>query len=74
MWVLPARYFARHNYNVYDFDFPGHCQSEGALCNSIDDLTDWVSDALTALDFNSSAIVGHSMGSLVPLNFASRYP
>jgi len=74
VWVLPARYFSRHNYNVYAFGFPGHVRSESALCNTIDAMSDWRSNAMTALDINSAAIVGHSMGSLVVLNFASRYP
>ena len=74
VWVLPARYFARHGYNVYAFDFPGHGRSEGMLCKSIDEFSDWLAEAIEALDIQKPAVVGHSMGSLVALNFAARYP
>ncbi|HIG42626.1 MAG: alpha/beta hydrolase [bacterium] len=73
VWVLPARYFARHGYNVYALDFPGHGRSEGLPLTSIDAMADWVSDAMDALGVVSSAIVGHSMGSLIALNFAARH-
>ncbi|SVA53977.1 uncharacterized protein METZ01_LOCUS106831, partial [marine metagenome] len=29
VWVLPARYFARHRFNVLATDLPGHGRSEG---------------------------------------------
>ena len=74
VWVLTSRYFARHGYNVYAFDFPGHGRSGGTLCESIDEFADWVNDAMSALQISESAVVGHSMGSLIALNFAARYP
>jgi pimeloyl-ACP methyl ester carboxylesterase len=73
IWVLASRYFARHNFNVFAFDFPGHGRSEGPLCQSIDEFSDWLDSASTELNINEAAIVGHSMGSLVALNFAARY-
>lgn len=73
VWVLPARYFARHRYNVYALDFPGHGRSLGKPLTSIDLMADWVADCMVALDVTSAAIVGHSMGSLIALNFASRH-
>ncbi len=81
VWVMPARYFARHQYNVYAPDFPGHGRSEGVALTSIQAMADWVAAALDALvdarfdeQNGKAAIVGHSMGSLVALNFAARYP
>ncbi len=73
VWVLPARYFARHGYNVFAFDFPGHGRSKGAPISSIDAMADWLGHAMEVLQLKKSAIVGHSMGSLVALNFAARY-
>lgn len=73
VWVSPARYFARHGYNVFAFDFPGHGRSAGGPLSSIDDMADWVSNAMDELQVTNCAIVGHSMGSLVALNFAARY-
>ena len=74
VWVLPARYFARHNYNVFSLDFPGHGLSEGAPLPTIDALSDWLAEFMKALDIDQTAVVGHSMGSLVSINFAARYP
>jgi pimeloyl-ACP methyl ester carboxylesterase len=73
IWVLASRYFARHNFNVFAFDFPGHGRSQGELCQSINEFSDWLNDASIELNINEAAIVGHSMGSLVALNFAARY-
>ncbi|HJP50722.1 MAG: alpha/beta hydrolase [Pseudomonadales bacterium] len=74
VFVLPSRYFARHGYNVFAFDYPGHGRSDGKALASIETIADWVSDAMETLNIGPGAIVGHSMGSLVALNFASRYP
>ena len=73
VWVLPARYFARHGYNVFALDFPNHGRSQGTSLTSIDGFADWVSDAMDALGVTRSAIVGHSMGSLIALDFAARH-
>ena len=73
VWVLPARYFARHGYNVFAFDFPGHGRSDGAALGSVDAMADWLNDAMEVLSIDKAAIVGHSMGSLAALNFAARY-
>ena len=73
IWVLPSRYFARHAYNVYALDLPGHGRSDGPPLQSIDSMADWLADALDALGLACSAIVGHSMGSLIAINFAARY-
>ena len=74
VWVLPSRYFARHGYNVYALDLPDHGRSVGESPVSIDGFADWLSDAMGELDIASAAIVGHSLGSLIALNFAARYP
>jgi pimeloyl-ACP methyl ester carboxylesterase len=74
VWVMPSRYFARHGYNVFAFDLPGHGRSEGKLLQTIDALADWLSEALDAAGVSRSAIVGHSMGSLISINFAARHP
>lgn len=73
VFVMPTRYFARHNYNVYAFDLPGHGRSEGEPCDSIDEIGDWIDSAFKELKIEQAAIVGHSMGSLIGLNFAARY-
>ena len=73
VWVMPSRYFARHHYNVFALDLPAHGRSAGTPLKSIDAMADWICAALDVLDVDAAAIVGHSMGSLVALNFSARY-
>lgn len=74
VWVLPSRYFARHNINVLAVDLPGHGQSEGPTYDNIPDMADWVVKVLDSMGVQQSAVVGHSMGSLVAFDVARRYP
>ena len=74
VWLMPARHFARHGYNVVALDLPGHGGSEGPALTTIEAMSDWVSALLNQLGIGEAAIVGHSMGSLVALDFAARYP
>jgi len=74
VWVMPARYFARHGYNVFAFDLPGHGRSGGDPLTSINDIADWLNSAMDELGIASAAIVGHSMGSLIGIRFAAQYP
>ena len=74
VWVMPARYFARHGFNVLALDLPGHGRSSGAALQSIEDMTDWLQRVMQVCDIDQSAVVGHSMGSLVSFLFAVRYP
>ena len=74
VWVLPARYFARHNINVLAIDLPGHGLSEGPTYDNIGDMADWVVRVLDTMGVEKTAIVGHSMGSLVAFDVARRYP
>lgn len=74
VWVMPARYFARHGYRVIAPDLPAHGRSEGPALESIDAMADWLGRVLAALVVESAAIVGHSMGALVAQSFAARHP
>jgi len=74
VWVLPSRYFARHAYNVMAPDLPAHGRSQGQPAPTIDAMADAVLEAMAAAGIESAALVGHSMGSLVALSAAARYP
>ena len=86
VWNLQTRYFAYHGYSVLSIDFPGHGRSEGPLIQSIEQMADWIPeliDAAVEISGNAGAsssklkqasLVGHSMGALVALECASRYP
>jgi pimeloyl-ACP methyl ester carboxylesterase len=74
VWVLPARFFARHQYNVLATDLPGHGRSEGPPPDTIEHMSDEVVAAMDAAKIEKAALVGHSMGSLgrLPLLLATR--
>ncbi|HEX6286602.1 MAG TPA: alpha/beta hydrolase [Acidimicrobiia bacterium] len=74
IWVLPIRYFARHDRNVLAVDLPGHGLSSGAPLPTIEAMADWVSEVVAAAGVERAALVGHSMGSLVALDAAARHP
>ena len=74
VWVMPARYFARHGFRVIAPDLPGHGRSTGPALESIEALADWLARVLDALAVEAAAIVGHSMGALVAQAFATRHP
>jgi len=71
---LQSRYFGYHGRNVLALDLPGHGRSEGPPLPSIQDVADWVAAVLKTLKIAKASVVGHSMGSLVALEFAARHP
>ncbi len=73
IWVLPTRYFARHQRNVLAVDLPGHGRSGGEPLASIGAMAAWIVKVLDATGIESAAMVGHSMGSLVAIALAARY-
>ena len=74
VWTLPARAFARTGYNVFAFDLPGHGRSSGAPLTSIEAMAAWLVACLDALGVEQATLAGHSMGSLVALQTAAKYP
>ena len=74
VWTLAARHFARHGRNVIVPDLPGHGRSSGPGRESVAAMADWVVELLDALGLEKIALAGHSMGSLVALDCAARYP
>ena len=73
VWALQTRYFAYHGRNVLAVDLPGHGASEGPAFDAIADMADWVMRLLDALEVGETALVGHSMGSLVAYDAAARH-
>ena len=74
IWVLPTRYFVRHDRNVLAVDLPGHGRSGGAPLKNIEAMADWLAEVLDATGISSAAVVGHSLGSLVAIAVAARHP
>ncbi len=77
VWVLLARYFARHGFNVVALDLPGHGASDGQPFSSIEQNAQWLNDfvahltSTTELAADKLIYCGHSMGSLVVLEAAA---
>ncbi len=72
-WGLQSRYFAYHGRNVLAVDLPAHGRSEGPPLKTVEGMADWVFALLNSLKINKAAIVGHSIGSLIALEFAARH-
>lgn len=74
VWILQTRYLANHGWNVLALDLPGHCRSAGAPATTVEEAADFVIALLDAAGLPKAALVGHSFGSLVVLEAASRAP
>jgi pimeloyl-ACP methyl ester carboxylesterase len=74
VWSLQSRYYAYHGWNALAVDLPGHGKSAGTALATIGDLAGWIARFLDAAGAKEAALVGHSMGSLVALETAARYP
>ncbi|HLI13553.1 MAG TPA: alpha/beta hydrolase [Alphaproteobacteria bacterium] len=74
VWQLQARYFAHHGRSVLAVDLPGHGRSEGPPSESVLAYADWLASFLDAVGCSEAALVGHSMGALVALAMAARFP
>jgi pimeloyl-ACP methyl ester carboxylesterase len=72
VWILQTRYLAHHGWNVLAVDLPGHCKSEGEAPASVEDGAAFVAGLLDAAGVAKAALVGHSWGSLIALEAASR--
>jgi pimeloyl-ACP methyl ester carboxylesterase len=72
-WTQQSRYFAYHGRNVLSVDLPGHGRSAGPPLDTISRMADWIAAVLDEAKIERAAIVGHSMGSLVALDFAARH-
>ena len=73
LFGLQSRYFGYHGWNVLAVDLPAHGRSAGPALPSIGAMADWLSAALKSLKIEKPSLVGHSMGALVALEYASRF-
>ena len=72
VWGLQSRYLAHHGWNVLAVDLPGHCRSSGDAPASVEEAAGFVAALLDAAGVERAALVGHSWGSLIALEAASR--
>ena len=74
VWSLHEQFYVTQGFNVLSVDIPGHGNSEGPSLKSIEEISDWIRSLMRTLDILKITIIGHSQGSLVGIDFASRYP
>ena len=74
VWALQSRYFAHHGYGVLAADLPGHGRSAGPALASIEAIGAWIGELLDAAGVTRTAIIGHSMGSLIAVEAAAHHP
>jgi len=72
VWALQSRYLANHGWNVLAVDLPGHCKSAGEAPASVEEAAEFVTALLDTAGVQRAALVGHSWGSLIALEAASR--
>ena len=72
-WALYTRFFAYRGYSVLAPDYPGHTHSDGPPLASIEEIADWVQEAVEVLGASDISLVAHSQGCLVALEYASRH-
>ena len=72
VWILQSRYLANHGFNVLAVDLPGHCRSGGEAPSSVEEAAGFIAALLDAAGVKKAALVGHSWGSLIAIEAASR--
>lgn len=74
VWQLQTRYLAYRDLRAVAVDLPGHGGSEGPALASVAAMADWTARFVAASGLASVHVVGHSMGTFIALELASRYP
>ena len=72
VWILQSRYLAHHGWNVLAVDLPGHCRSSGDAPSSVEEAAHFIAALLDTAGVHRAALVGHSWGSLIALETASK--
>jgi pimeloyl-ACP methyl ester carboxylesterase len=72
VWILQTRYLAHHGFNVLAVDLPGHGRSAGDAPASVEEAAEFIEALLDAAGIKQAGLIGHSWGSLIALETASR--
>ena len=73
-FMLQHRSFANRGWQCITPDMPGHGLSKGTALKTVELMADWYVDFMQAIGVTKVTLVGHSMGGLIGLELASRYP
>ena len=71
VWILQSRYLAHHGHAVLAVDLPAHGRSGGAPLG-VQAAGRWLASLVEASGLRRTALVGHSMGSLIALEAAAQ--
>ncbi len=78
VWAEPLREIAdelpKTGVNLLAVDLPGHGQTFGDPKPTVEAYADWVINLLDNGGIEAATLIGHSMGSLIALDCARRYP
>ncbi len=74
VWQLQTRYLAHRGFRAVAVDLPAHGRSGGDALDSIEAMADWVARFVEVAGFGQVHLAGHSMGTFIALELASRYP
>ncbi len=74
VWQLQTRYLAHRGFRAVAVDLPGHGRSAGEPLGTVEEMADWVARFVAAAGFDAVHVVGHSMGTFIALELASRHP
>ena len=73
-FMLQHRFFANRGWQCITPDMPGHGLSKGTAIKTVEAMADWYANFMQATGITEATLVGHSMGGLIELELASRYP
>ena len=74
VWTAQARALAHQGHHVLAVDLPGHGRSAGPALATVQEMAAWLLDLLDTAGIDDAVLAGHSMGSLIALEAASRAP
>ena len=73
VWYLQTRYLAHRGLRAVAVDLPAHGRSDGESSTTIENMADWAARFVAAAGLGPVHVVGHSMGTFIALELASRH-
>ena len=74
VWAQQTRFLSMRGVQALAIDLPGHGQSEGPAIASVSAMADWLVRVLDEIGVTDVVIAGHSMGTFIALEVATRFP
>ncbi len=74
VWAQQTRFLSMRGVRALAIDLPGHGQSEGPAIATVGGMADWLVRVLDELGVEDVVIAGHSMGTFIALEVATRFP